>query len=88
MAVMLALRLHVDYMVEPVLSASEEHPGGEAERHLRAAVSGREDWCATTRKVVSRTGKRLLFESNLISPEDWKRLLDVYREEDKQEASR
>ncbi len=88
MAVMLALRLHVNYSVEPVLSASEERAGEEAARHLRAAVLGREEWCGTTRKVVARTGKRLLFESNLISPEDWRRLLDDYRVEDEQGASR
>ena len=88
MAVMLALRLHVNYLVEPVLSASEERAGGEAERHLRAAILGREEWCVTTRKVIARTGKRLLFESNLITPEDWRRLLDGYRAEDERGASR
>lgn len=88
MAVMLALRLHVDYMVEPVLSASEARVGDEAARHLRAAIMGREEWCGTTRKVIARTGKRLLFESNLITPEDWRRLLDSYRAEDEQGASR
>jgi hypothetical protein len=88
MAVMLALRLHVNYLVEPVLSASEARAGGEAERHLRAAIMGREEWCVTTRKVIARTGKRLLFESNLITPEDWRRLLDGYRAEDEQGASR
>jgi hypothetical protein len=88
MAVMLALRLHVNYLVEPVLSASEARAGGEAERHLRAAILGREEWCETTRRVVARTGKRLLFESKLITPEEWKRLLDDYRAEDEQGASR
>ena len=88
MAVMLALRLHVNYLVEPVLSASEARSGGEAENHLRAAIMGREEWCETTRKVVARTGKRLLFESNLITPEEWKRLLDGYQAEDGQGASR
>lgn len=88
MAVMLALRLHVNYLVEPVLSASEGRSRGEAERHLRAAIMGREEWCGTTRKVITRTGKRLLFESNLIPPEEWKRLLADYQAEDEQEASR
>jgi hypothetical protein len=88
MAVMLALRLHVNYLIEPILSASEARPGGEAERHLRAAVMGREEWCTTTRKVIARTGKRLLFESKLISPEEWKRRLDGYQAEDEQRASR
>lgn len=88
MAVMLALRLHVNYLVEPVLSASETRSDDEAERHLQAAIMGREEWCRTTRKVVARTGKRLLFESSLISPEEWKRLLDGYRAEDEQGALR
>ena len=88
MLVMLALRLHVNYLVEPVLSASEAHPGVEAERHLRAAITGPEEWCGTTRKVVARTGKRLLFESKLITPEEWERLLDDYRAEDGRGASR
>jgi hypothetical protein len=88
MAVMLALRLHVNYFVEPVLSSSEARGGGEAGRPLRAAILGREAWCVTTRKVIARTGKRLLFESNLITPEEWKRLLDGYRAEDERGAKR
>ena len=88
MAVMLALRLHVNYLVEPVLSASEARAGGEAVRHLRAAILGRDEWCETTRKVIARTGKRLLFESNFITHEDWKNLLAGYRAEDEQGALR
>ena len=86
MAVMLALRLHVNYLVEPVLSASEARAGGEAERHLRAAILGRDQWCETTHKVVARTGKRLLFESNLMTQEEWEKLLAKYRAEDQKEG--
>jgi hypothetical protein len=88
MAVMLALRLHVNYLVEPVLSASEARSGGEAARHLRAAILGRDEWCETTHKVITRTGKRLLFESNLMTQEEWEKLLAVYRAEDQKERAR
>jgi AcrR family transcriptional regulator len=88
MLVMLALRLHVNYLIEPVLSVSEARSDDEAERHLRAAIVGPEEWCGTTRKVVARTGKRLLFESKLITPEEWERLLDEYRAEDGRGAPR
>jgi len=88
MAVMLALRLHVNYLIEPVLSASEARADGEAAKHLRAAILGRDEWCETTRKVIARTGKRLLFESNFITQEDWKNLLAGYRAEDEQGTSR
>jgi hypothetical protein len=88
MAVMLALRLHVNYLIEPVLSASEVRADGEAAKHLRAAILGRDEWCETTRKIIARTGKRLLFESNFITQEDWKNLLAGYRAEDEQGTSR
>ena len=86
MAVMLALRLHVNYLIEPVLSASEARSSGEVERHLRAAIMGTDLWCETTRKVVTRTGKRILFESNLMTKEEWERLLAEYRAEDQKEG--
>ena len=86
MAVTLALRLHVSYLIEPALSASEARSGVEVERHLRAAITGSGQWCETTRKVVTRTGKRILFESNLMTKEEWERLLAEYRAEDQKEG--
>lgn len=88
MAVMLGLRLQVNYFVEPVLSEAESQGGGEVENHLQGAILGRERWCETTHKVIARTGKRILFESNLITQEDWKKLIESYRAEDKKGAVR
>lgn len=78
MAAMLALRLHVNYVVDPVLREVDARVGVAAETHLQAAVQGRDRWCETTREVITRTGNRILFELNLITKEDWERLLDVY----------
>jgi hypothetical protein len=84
MAVMLGLRLQINYLVEPVLSESETRADDDIAKYLQAAVLGREKWCETTHKVISRTGKRILFESNLITQKDWKALLDSYQAEDQQ----
>jgi hypothetical protein len=88
MAVMVSLRLQVNFLVEPLLSACEGRADGEGERQLRVAILGRDLWCETTRKVIARTGKRILFESNLISLEDWKDLLEGYRAEDERAGVR
>jgi hypothetical protein len=78
MAAMLALRLHVNYLVEPVLRGIEARSGSGAEVHLQAAIQGRDRWCETTREVITRTGNRILFELNMITKEDWEKLLNVY----------
>lgn len=78
MAAMLALRLHINYVVEPILREIDARAGIGAEAHLQAAIHGRDIWCETTREVITRTGNRILFELNLITKEDWERLLDVY----------
>jgi hypothetical protein len=78
MAVMLVLRLHINYVVEPILRETHMRSSGGAEAHLRAAIQGRDGWCETTREVITRTGKRILFELNSITKEDWERLLDTY----------
>lgn len=78
MAAMLALRLHVNYIVEPVLSGIEARSGDVVEPHLQAAIQGRDRWCETTREVITRTGNRILFELNLITKDDWEKLLNVY----------
>ena len=78
MAAMLTLRLHVNYVVEPVLREVNARVGGGAEAHLQAAIQGREGWCEMTREVITRTGNRILFELNLITKEEWERLLNAY----------
>lgn len=88
MAVMLGLRLLVDYLIDPVLSASERRAGDEVEQHLQAAILGRERWCMATHKVFARTGKRILFESNLMTQEEWKNLLAGYHAEDQKAGAR
>jgi len=67
-----------NYVVEPILREIEARSGVGAEAHLQAAIQGRDRWCETTREVIMRTGNRILFELNLITKEDWERLLDVY----------
>lgn len=79
MAAMLTLRLHVNYVVEPILREIGARAGGSAEAHLQAATRGRDGWCEATREVIARTGNRILFELNLITKEDWERLLDAYK---------
>lgn len=78
MAAMLALRLHINYIVEPVLRRVEAHSGEETEVYLQAAIQGRDTWCETTREVITRTGNRILFELNLLTKEDWEMLLNAY----------
>lgn len=79
MAAMLALRLHINYIVEPVLRELDARGRGKADAYLQAAIQGRDGWSETTREVISRTGNRILFELNLITKEDWERMLDVYQ---------
>lgn len=78
MAAMLALRLHINYVVEPILREIDARAGVGAEAHLQVAIQGRDRWCETTREVITRTGNRILFELNLITKEDWERLLNAY----------
>lgn len=78
MAAMLVLRLHVNYVVEPVLRGIEAGSDGGTEAYLQAAIQGRDRWCETTREVITRTGNRILFELNLITQEDWEKLLGIY----------
>lgn len=63
-ATTLALRLNINYIVDPVLSKLEK---SEIENHLRAAERGRENWNANTREVVKRTGSRILVELNFLN---------------------
>jgi hypothetical protein len=78
MAAMLALRLQVNYVIEPILREIDARAGVGAEAHLQAAIQGRDRWSETTREVITRTGNRILFELNLITNEDWEGLLHAY----------
>lgn len=82
----LVLRLLVDYLIDPVLRADETRAGGELAKRLDAAIQGSERWTRTTHKVVARTGKRMLFESKMMTKEEWERLLAEYRVEDQREG--
>lgn len=82
MAAMLTLRLHISYLVEPILRAVDARTDGRTEAYLQAAIQGRERWSETTREVITRTGNRILFELNLITKEDWEKLLEVYHNHD------
>ena len=88
MTVTLGLRLLVDYLIDPVLRGSEARADGDLVKRLEAAIQGSKRWTRTTHKVVTRTGKRLLFESKLMTEEEWERLLAEYRAEDQREGVR
>ena len=82
MAAMLTLRLHIGYVIEPILRGVEARSDGRAEAYLQAALQGRDRWSDITREVIARTGNRILFELNLITKEDWEKLLEVYHNKD------
>lgn len=88
MAAMLALRLHVNYVVEPIIRRTNTRSGDDVEAYLQAAIRGREEWSEVTREVITRTGNRILFELNLITKEDWEKLLNVYRSQTSGGAAR
>lgn len=69
----LALRLHVNYLVEPQLRHLDAGDAATLEPHLRLAAQGKTGWCAPTREVVKRTGEQVLRELNLLpadAPDD------------------
>jgi len=78
-AATLALRLIVNYSVEPALHKITTGTTGEKDRelitHLQAAEKGRTYWSEPTRQVVRRTGKRILFELNFITKEEFEESL-------------
>lgn len=74
-AATLALRLIVNYSVEPALSKLAVEEEGKLTRHFQAAEKGREHWSEATREVVKRTGKRILFELNFITKEEYEESL-------------
>ena len=85
-AVTLGLRLLVDYFIDPILRAEETRAGDESAERLEAAIRGSELWSRSTHKVVTRAGKRMLFESKLMAEEEWEKLLAEYRAEDREEG--
>ncbi|MDQ3257724.1 MAG: hypothetical protein M3R15_28195 [Acidobacteriota bacterium] len=52
----LAMRLFVNYSVEPDLRAADALNADEIKAHLLAADSGRNAWCDLTKQVIKRTG--------------------------------
>lgn len=62
----LALRLVTIYTVDPNLRAIDAREDAKVEPHLRAADGGRDAWCALTREVVKRAGRRVVRELNLL----------------------
>lgn len=81
MAAMLALRLHVNYVVEPALRNIDKQSSGKPKEQLRQAVGGGDAWSELTREVIDRTGNRILFELRMITEEDWKNLLTIYNKQ-------
>ena len=68
-ATTLALRLTVNYTIEPALRKVTSEKTGELTTHLQAADKGREYWSEATRQVVRRTGNRILQELNFLPKE-------------------
>lgn len=79
----LALRLVVNYVVEPQLRPLEASDSGLLEPHLRAAEGGKAGWSAATGEVIRRTGKQVMRELNLAPPETKSGTADASRSEAK-----
>jgi len=65
----LALRLLVNYLIEPQLSRLESPTAASFKPHLTLADGGKAGWSAATGEVVRRTGKQIMRELNLAPPE-------------------
>lgn len=65
----LAMRLFVNYSVEPNLRAADVRNADEIKTHLLAADSGRDAWCDLTKQVIKRTGQRVRHDLNLLPPD-------------------
>ena len=65
----LALRLLVNYLIEPQLSHLESPNTASFKPHLTLADGGKAGWSALTGEVVRRTGKQIMRELNLTPPE-------------------
>jgi len=65
----LAMRLFVNYLVEPDLRATDALNADEIKAHLLAADSGRDAWCDLTKQVIKRTGQRVRHDLNLRPPD-------------------
>jgi len=65
----LAMRLFVNYSVEPDLRATDARNPDEIKAHLIAADNGRDAWCDLTKQVIKRTGRRVRHDLNLRPPD-------------------
>jgi len=61
----LAMRLIVNYSVEPDLRAADALNADQIKAHLLAADNGRDAWCDLTKQVIKRTGQRVRHDLNL-----------------------
>jgi len=64
----LAMRLFVNYSVEPDLRATDVRNADEIKAHLLAADSGRDAWCDLTKQVIKRTGQRVRHDLKMRPP--------------------
>ncbi len=64
----LAMRLFVNYSVEPDLRATNAQDANETTARLLAADSGRDAWCDLTKQVIKRTGQRVRHDLKLQPP--------------------
>ena len=65
----LAMRLFVNYSVEPDLRAADALNADQIKAHLLAADNGRDAWCDLTKQVIKRTGRRVRHDLNLRPPD-------------------
>ena len=65
----LAMRLFVNYLVEPDLRATDVQNADEIKTYMLAADSGRDAWCDLTKQVIKRTGQRVRHDLNPRHPD-------------------
>lgn len=74
MTASLALRILINYALEPTLRVLETTDATKIQPHLQAAAEGQSHWCESTRKVIGLTQHRVFRELNM---EISKTLLDA-----------
>ena len=65
----LALRILVNYALEPTMRSLEAGNADEIQAHLRAAAGGPDHWCESTRQVFGLTERQIFRELNIEPPE-------------------
>jgi len=67
----LALRILINYALEPTLRVLETTDEAKIQPHLQAAAGGRKHWCESTRKVIGLTERQVFRELNIELPKSF-----------------